>query len=311
MEVQVSDSCEVLVHSGAEIVHFLGLFDSVVLRQPLGRELPLVHVDSLGLGNQIAGWIAAKCWAPGKRIVGFHPVSVVSPYSLRSPGRRLDFVRRSSISVRGGGGSVARLRAKPTVGADTYIDLRRRVLYLSLEIINRDPDIFKPFGMLNRNALVNELSRNLGLRAPDHSQANGGRSLGVHFRQGDFAVPQTETIDWQANTRIPLEQHLEAVSTALTQTGSRSIEVFSDGSLSRDVRSQLSRRAPGGIRFHSKWDSARRTFVKMLGREYLLVGNSTLSFWAAVLGDGQGVRLLRGLPVPNPDHFRPFLALQE
>jgi hypothetical protein len=112
--VSLSDSPDVFVHSGAEISQCRSLFDCVVLRQPLEQEFPWVHVDSLGLGNQIEVWIAAKCWAPGTKIVGFHRVSVVSPHSLSSRGRRLDFVRRSSFSMKGRGIITSWMPSRPS-----------------------------------------------------------------------------------------------------------------------------------------------------------------------------------------------------
>ena len=285
----------------AEIQGASSDYDLVVLTMPLGKEKYLFHLDALGLGNQIAALIAALSICAGKPIVGYHGIQLVTPWSLLTRGRRLDFLRRSSfrVSLRS---SVRRSKLDPPISGDMLLDKKERILFFSAQLLGQHSPIYRNFRNLSHVLVAKELQDKFRIKIPGAIRSG---SLGIHVRRGDFAATEGKQ-GFLPNTRVPVDHFLAKAQTAIDLGMSKSLEIFCDSRLTRSERrgfAELSARTGVPVTYHSKWDSAKRTIEKMMAVEYLLVSNSTLSFWACVLGKVKGIKLFESLPVNGSEAF--------
>lgn len=291
---------EDLVKSSQQIFERQEDFDTVCLVLPLGQEGPIFHRDILGFGNQVGSFVAAKCLAPTKKIIGYHRLQLVTPWSLLSKGRRLDFLRRSQLLVPKFKMSRERRGMAPPVTGDSFIDRKRRVLFLSCEFANKNPDLFSNFENLDIQSLRNDLKVHFGITFPD--RANPHRSLAAHYRLGDFADPIQEEDSLKVNTRISFDIFACKFEQAIAKVRPEEITLFTDGDLrwgERELLMKVSRAQGARLQFASKWNGGRKTFDRLLEHRFILASNSTLSAWAAVLGGSRGIRMFDELPIPT------------
>lgn len=282
-------------------------FDKICLIQSWGKEIPLLSYDGLGLGNLLAAYIGALLIDEDINVVNFYDVRI-APYQwlIRKP--RYWF-NRSSFKILNFSNNYNRIVYFPKVTTQSYINIQKKVLYLSTNLVNYDKNYFKDYGHLNKDKLEKRIKLNFGLNFLDiNKYKNSPSILGVHMRQGDFTYNEVDTNQYQSNMQTSLNQYIYGVSSILNKHDCDIVRIFSDEKIKDHEKNKISNfvshnRKKVKVQFQAE-TSAIEAINKMMQSKLLLISNSTFSFWASALKNIKTYYLLDNLPYDSPKYFK-------
>lgn len=281
-------------------------FDRIVLVQPVGREGPFFHYDSLGLGNLITAYIGGLMVDSEMPIIGFHAVRITSFWRLVSRNSFQWFTRSSFRTSRlSWENSKLRRQIAPPISEHSWIDKSARILFLSAGLANFDNAYFAGFNCLDRSIVRSRLWESFRVRIPqfDDSSVRMG-TLGVHIRQGDFAQLKPSDNSVLPNRRLPVAWFVEATRQIIEANKATMVILYSDNRLGFPTES-FETLEGFELKRYPIFRDGTATINHMLRCEHMLVSNSTLSFWAALLSGRETFYLPEGAAYKNQMKYLP------
>lgn len=294
--------------------HQRKLYETICLTQSWGREFPFFNYDSLGLGNLLAAYLGALLIDEDVEIINFNSIRL-APYQwlIRKPRY---WYCRSSFRVFNLNNNVRRLSYSPQISSKTFVDMDRKVLFLSTDLVNFDKEYFKNFTQLNKVKLQKKIYDNFGIRYDlENNNILKKNVLGVHIRQGDFKKSVSETDGYKSNEQTKLERYLSGIDAIMRKHGCNLIYIFSDEEIKKHEKKQIvdlvcSQSKKIKVSFQTE-SNAIDAISKMMKCNVLLISNSTFSFWASALVGMKTYHLLDKLPYGSNRYFENMSSIIE
>ena len=191
---------------------------------------------------------------------------------------------------------------------DSIIDIEKRVLFLSTNLVNQDPNYFSLIDTLEPAFVYKDLCKRFHILLPSQMEppVRSG-SLGVHIRQGDFQKINSDDGEYRSNVQIEIKYFIEAIEALIKTQIISSIVIFSDEGIDQPSIDKITSAVDQfglniSVTFQTG-EAADRALRKMFECEMLLIGNSTFSFWASVLKRMKTFHLFDEVPYNAGEHF--------
>lgn len=261
-------------------------FDKIVLTLSYGSESLVLHYGSLGLGNLLSAHVGALMVDPAIPIVGYHPIRIEKISTLLK-GNVVNWYARTTLG-RIDWHTARERRAALGAPEDTWLDRRIRTLFLSTSLVNEDPDYFSEFASIDSVMLRTKLRERWGVIIPNSSTiTTPGVRVGIHVRMGDFKESSGHEHVYRPNTRVPASRFIEGIERLKALVRITSITIYSDGRAKGLFQSLSMSLAKQGteVLYYPTSKGPIQVLNSMLAQDHLLISNSTLSLWAAILND--------------------------
>lgn len=293
------------IKSLRQCIENIDKFDIIIFNQSYGKEFPGFHYGTLGYGNLVAvymGFLAIKYSSSQNKVryIDFYKnrihyltrnISLCfarSTFGIESP---IKILKRSAI------------RSEYKKDFFSFIDLKRRILHLSTDLINTDPQY-----LLCIAEVIKKMPRSyttipiIDIAIPDFSM-NTKRSIGIHIRRGDFKVSNDVDfhLAYSSNTSPSIELQMKVLSSLLKEEKFiHKIDVYSDSEIDKKLFINFNSNIE--INFNSIYDTGEVTMEKMIKNDILIHSNSTLSTWSSIISGQVAIYPWENTPY-NAHHY--------
>ena len=247
-----------------------------------GKDLGIIRVGGLGLGNMLFPWARAIVAAKRYNLIPIWPTwsqIKLGPYIRNEKDKRMyvDYFQRSDEYI-GGIEKIKLIAALKKQGINENQFNSDKVNNSSIVVFSGMKELFE--NISSDHILVkNELLDIVNEKYTTYKNENFNNTISVHIRLGDFAkYDSTKVSQVTNNMRVPIKWYIKILNQIRVNDNIK-VFIFSDGKDS-ELRSILS--LPNVQR--KSYGSSIEDLLALSSSNILIASNSTFSMWAAYLG---------------------------
>lgn len=261
---------------------------NIILTSSEGKDYPLIHYTTLGIGNLILAYLYAlyiKKNIKNSEIIPFFPLRVHPIIkNLKYMYNRSEFEFRFSLK------HVERLFHFFTLKNTTKdILIKKHNLFLSTDIINQDELFFKKIARLDlefvRQNILSNFNLNYNLKKKNDLNLifnkNISISVGLHLRRGDFK--KNRSASNYHNTSPTLESQINIIKKI--QSKINVINIYSDQSPIETNRELDGKLNNFKLNFFPEEANGTKVLQHMTKNDVIILSNSTLSILSSILSN--------------------------